>query len=56
VFDRFYRKPGTAERGSGIGLSLVAQIAASHNARIEWGPGLDGRGVGITITFASGGA
>lgn len=51
VFDRFYRKAGTVERGSGIGLSLVAQIAAKHAARIEWGLGLDGRGVGITVTF-----
>lgn len=51
VFDRFYRAPGAPESGSGIGLSLVALIAANHDARIEWGPGLDGRGVGITVTF-----
>lgn len=52
VFDRFYRKAGSSERGSGIGLSLVAQIAACHGARIEWSAGLDGRGVGVVITFA----
>jgi two-component system OmpR family sensor kinase len=51
VFDRFYRVPGTPERGSGIGLSLVAHIAASHGARLDCGPGLDGRGVGFTVTF-----
>jgi two-component system OmpR family sensor kinase len=51
VFDRFYRVPGAIERGSGIGLSLVAQIAACHGARVEWGPGLDGRGIGITLNF-----
>lgn len=51
VFDRFYRVPGTPEPGSGIGLSLVAHIAASHGARLDWGPGLDGRGVGFTVTF-----
>ena len=56
VFDRFYRKAGTIERGSGIGLSLVAQIAAKHHAKIEWGPGVDGRGVGITIAFPANGA
>ncbi|WP_332611182.1 ATP-binding protein [Achromobacter sp. ESBL13] len=54
VFDRFYRLPGSTEHGSGIGLSLVAQIAKAHDARIEWGPGLGpaGRGVSLTITFA----
>ncbi|MFC4276453.1 ATP-binding protein [Achromobacter aloeverae] len=52
VFDRFYRVPGAIERGSGIGLSLVAQIATCHGARIEWGPGLDGRGIGITLIFS----
>ncbi|KNE28978.1 ATP-binding protein [Achromobacter spanius] len=51
VFDRFYRVPGAIERGSGIGLSLVAQIAACHGARVEWGLGLDGRGIGITLNF-----
>ncbi|CAB3825274.1 ATP-binding protein [Achromobacter piechaudii] len=53
VFDRFYRPPGTEEHGSGIGLSLVAQIATAHGASIEWGPGLGpaGRGVGLTIAF-----
>ncbi|MFD4840049.1 ATP-binding protein [Achromobacter sp. NPDC058515] len=51
VFDRFYRAPGALESGSGIGLSLVALIAANHGARIDWEPGLDGRGVGLTVTF-----
>ncbi|CAG9166049.1 ATP-binding protein [Cupriavidus respiraculi] len=51
VFDRFYRIPGTPENGSGIGLALVAHIAASHGARLDWGPGLDGAGVGVTVTF-----
>ncbi len=53
VFDRFYRVPGSTESGSGIGLSLVANIAAMHKAKIYWSPGLDGRGVGITVTFAA---
>lgn len=53
VFDRFYRGSGAAARGggSGIGLSLVAQIAARHGASIAFAPGLNGRGVGFIVTF-----
>ena len=51
IFDRFYRVAGSNERGSGIGLSLVARIAQSHGARIELGAGLDGQGFGITVVF-----
>ena len=51
IFDRFYRIAGSNERGSGIGLSLVARIVQSHGARIEIGAGLDGRGFGISVVF-----
>ena len=51
IFDRFYRVAGSNERGSGIGLSLVARIAQSHGARIELGAGVDGQGFGITVVF-----
>jgi two-component system sensor histidine kinase QseC len=51
IFDRFFRVAGSNERGSGIGLSLVARIAASHDAAIETGSGLEGRGFGITVSF-----
>jgi signal transduction histidine kinase len=51
IFDRFFRIPGSNERGSGIGLSLVERIAQSHGAAIETGVGLDGRGFGIAIVF-----
>ncbi|AZG10390.1 two-component sensor histidine kinase [Pigmentiphaga sp. H8] len=53
IFDRFYRVMGTTERGSGIGLSLVAQIAESHAASIHVGTGLRGRGLGVRIRFPS---
>jgi two-component system, OmpR family, sensor histidine kinase QseC len=53
IFDRFYRVPGTPGRGSGIGLSLVARIADLHAATLEVSEGLDGRGLGITLCFAS---
>lgn len=51
VFDRFYRAPGANAGGSGIGLSLVAQIAARHGAAVAFAPGLNGRGVGLMVTF-----
>jgi two-component system, OmpR family, sensor histidine kinase QseC len=51
IFDRFYRGVGNSERGSGIGLALVAHIAQSHNASIQTDTGLDGRGFGITVSF-----
>jgi two-component system, OmpR family, sensor histidine kinase QseC len=51
IFDRFYRAPGSAGRGSGIGLSLVARIAEVHQARIGVDVGLDRRGLAITVQF-----
>ncbi|MBB1626470.1 ATP-binding protein [Achromobacter sp. UMC71] len=53
VFDRFYRGPGVGagDGGSGIGLSLVAQIAARHGATVTFTPGLNGRGVGLVVSF-----
>lgn len=51
VFDRFYRVAGSSERGSGIGLSLVSQIAARHAATIECQTGLNGGGLSIAVVF-----
>ena len=39
MLERFYRVPGTAGTGSGLGLSIVREIAAAHGARIEIGAG-----------------
>ncbi len=55
VFERFYRMPGTPGDGSGLGLSIVREIAAQHGARIEvddgipW-PAARGRGAGTRIS------
>lgn len=51
IFDRFHRVPGNAARGSGIGLSLVAEIARLHDANIETGNGLGDRGFRVRIVF-----
>ncbi|ANF56358.1 ATP-binding protein [Halotalea alkalilenta] len=51
IFERFHRVAGTPVRGSGIGLSLVADIAESHNATIQTGTGLEDRGLMVRIVF-----
>jgi signal transduction histidine kinase len=51
IFRRFHRIAGNGGRGSGIGLSLVAGIAQLHEASIETGTGLDGRGFSVRILF-----
>ena len=51
IFDRFYRVPGNRERGSGIGLSLVARVAALHGATRRCGSGLDGGGLEVGLSF-----
>ncbi len=35
VFERFYRIDGTTGSGSGLGLSIVQEVANAHNARIS---------------------
>ena len=51
IFDRFYRVAGSGDRGSGIGLSLVARIAQVHEASVDVSEGIAGRGFGITVRF-----
>jgi len=51
IFRRFHRVAGNGGRGSGIGLSLVAGIAQLHEATIETGAGLDGRGFSVRVLF-----
>jgi signal transduction histidine kinase len=51
VFDRFYRRPGTAQPGSGLSLAIVKTIADAHGATVQLGEGPGGRGVAIAVTF-----
>lgn len=51
VFERFYRIAGTSGNGSGLGLSIVKEVANAHNAQvsIESGPG--GAGTVVLVEF-----
>jgi len=61
VFDRFYRRAGTAPPGSGLGLAIVKAIADAHGAALTLTSGAEGRGLRVIVTFpaaaaAAGGA
>lgn len=49
IYDRFFRVPGADERGTGIGLSLVARIARLHGASLVDAPAA--RGFHLTVRF-----
>lgn len=55
VFERFFRVLGTNVQGSGLGLSIVRQIAELHSADIRLGTGLEGRGLSISCVFQQAG-
>ena len=54
VLERFYRAAGTAGTGSGLGLSIVREIAAAHGAQVSIGAGEGNRGCKVALTFAHG--
>lgn len=51
VFERFYRVNGTIGSGSGLGLSIVQEVANSHNASISITSGPGDKGTQIAIEF-----
>jgi two-component system sensor histidine kinase QseC len=51
VFERFFRIIGNQATGSGLGLSIVAQIAKLHHASIELKTPLNGKGLDFRIIF-----
>ncbi|MEN4919025.1 ATP-binding protein [Achromobacter spanius] len=46
---RFFRVLGSDVPGNGLGLSIVARVAEVHRAELRFGPGLNGRGLGVTL-------
>ena len=51
VFERFYRIVGNAAMGSGLGLSIVQQIAKLHNAKIELHTPKSKQGIEFWVIF-----
>lgn len=49
--ERFFRVLGSDQTGSGLGLSIVEKIAALHGATLQFGAGIDGAGLGVTLDF-----
>lgn len=51
VFDRFYRRVGSGTSGSGLGLSIVRNIAQRHGAQVMLDSGPAGRGLSVCVVF-----
>lgn len=51
VFKRFYSIPGQPSSGSGLGLSIVRDIAEGHDATVRLDTPDGGRGLKVTVTF-----
>lgn len=51
VFERFYRPPGEIREGSGLGLSIVREIASASGATIALADGPQGLGLRVSIDF-----
>jgi two-component system OmpR family sensor kinase len=50
IFDRFYRRPGTAAPGTGLGLAIVKAIAERHGAQVLL-EGAAGGGLRVSVEF-----
>jgi two-component system sensor histidine kinase TctE len=53
VRERFYRLPGSAGIGCGLGLAIVDEIARVHGATLSIGAGPQGRGTRMRVRFAA---
>jgi len=51
--ERFFRVLGSGATGSGLGLSIVARVSALHGGTVEFGEGIDGKGLGVTMILSA---
>lgn len=51
VLQRFYRVPGTATEGNGLGLAIAHEIARAHGTQLQLAPGIGGQGLRVTLVF-----
>ena len=49
--ERFFQVDGDRRDGSGLGLAIVREIAERHGAIVEFGNGLNGRGLRAEVRF-----
>ena len=54
VFDKFYRRPGTAPGGLGLGLSIARQLVEAHSGQIVAQNREDGTGARFSIRLPIG--
>jgi two-component system sensor histidine kinase QseC len=50
---RFFRSAAGGVAGSGLGLAIVQRIVDAYGGELSFSPGVDGAGLGVTISFAS---
>lgn len=56
VFDRFYRTLGSRVQGSGLGLSIVREVADAHGAGVTLGTSQKLGGLEVKVTWPAGSA
>ena len=53
VMQRFYRLPGSAGEGTGLGLPIADEIARAHQAELALDQGAQGQGLLVSVRFAA---
>jgi len=51
VFDRFYRIPGSAGNGCGLGMAIVKEIASLHKIELKLGSVTQSLGTRVVLSF-----